>query len=508
MSCKRPKIIKNEFISAFIGSFGILFAISFTLPLSALSVYITSYVHEKQKFVTMYYGLFFHLIFAFATTFGMSVGGFLELKLGFYLTTLSGLLVILACNIVFLNAQNIWLCYVLAFIISSGGGISNSLIGKNLAFFKPEKKGLLISVLGAIMTLFAGAFSITGEKIINPDGHTLNETEQYYEYKYSSRTYIYFTIGFFSIPIGVIIFLLFIIEYKKNKSKDSEEKEEKEEEDEINKETNETKEEKEKEIENGDEEKVNIIENKNENDENKEEKEEDMISTNIQEINKKNKIKKVIKTFRFWRLSLSLFLLTFSFSFILGTGRTFGALIGIDGNALQVLMLCQSGAMIVVGPLLGFFADKKGPLIFLRIANIVLVIPCILLAFFTKNTIIFIISFVISVLGLVSSIVCIAPYIMDIYGIQESVILGGIMNVFARLGDVITTVVAFVISFFYNKEEIIVPYRIMYIVGSVCCVISFILLMFEKKDKFDYGDENKEDIGNLVKSGRFSESVA
>ena len=39
-------------------------------------------------------------------TFGMSVGGFLELKLGFYLTTLSGLLLILAADIVFLNAQN------------------------------------------------------------------------------------------------------------------------------------------------------------------------------------------------------------------------------------------------------------------------------------------------------------------------------------------------------------------------------------------------------------------
>ena len=80
------------------------------------------------------------------------------------------------------------------------------------------------------------------------------------------------------------------------------------------------------------------------------------------------------------------------------------------------------------------------------------------------------------------------------------------MNVFARLGDVITTVVAFAISFFYNKEEIIVPYKIMYIVGSVCCVISFILLMFEKKDKFNYGDEDKEDIGDLTKSGKFNVS--
>ena len=525
MSWKRPSLIKNEFISSFIGSFGILLGISFIFPLPALSVYITSYVHEKQKFVTMYYGLFFHLIFSFAMTFGMSIGGFLELKLGFYLTTLFGLLIILASNIVFLNAQNIWLCYVLTFLMASGAGISNSLTGKNLAFFKPNRKGLLISILGAITTLFAGVFSITGEKLINPIGYTLNETEIYYDYQFSSRTYIYFTMGFFSIPIGVIIFLLFIIEYKEKESKASEEKDE---ETEAIKETKENEKEENVNVEenkNENKENINVVENKNENDEyinveqnkneddenNKKEEEENelIISKDIQEIKKKQKIKTVIKTFRFWRLSLSLFLITFSFSFIIGTGRTFGALIGIEGNALQLLMLCQSGAIVIIGPLLGFFVDKKGPLIFLRIATLILVIPGILLTFFTKNSVIFIISFAISILGLVSSMVCIAPYIMDIYGIQESVILGGIMNIFAKISDVITTVVAFVISFFYNKEEIIFPYRIMYIVGSCCCLVSFILLIFEKKDKFDYGDygdENNDGIGSIVKNDTFSEN--
>ena len=493
MSCKKQKLLKNDFVSAFIGTFGMILGISFVFPLSGFSVYITSYVHEKQSFVTMYYGLFIHLIFSFAMTFGMSIGGFLELKLGFYLTTLSGLLIILACNIVFLNAQNIWLCYVLTFLMSSGAGISNSLTGKNLAFFKPGRKGLLVSVLAAITTAFAAVFSITGEKLINPDGYTLGEKEEYYDYKYSSRTYIYFTIGFFTIPIGVTLFLLFIIEYKKGESKVSEERKE---ESETNKEI---KEEKEKENE-----KPEII-NENENNEKEEDENELILSKSIQEINKKHKIRKVIKTFRFWRLSISLFLATFSFSFILGTGRTFGALIGINGSALQYLMICQSGAMIVVGPLLGFFVDKKGPLIFLRIATVVLIIPGILLTFFTKNTIAFIVSFVVSVLGLVSSMVCIAPFMMDVYGIQESVILGGIMNVFAKIADVITTVVAFVISFFYNKEEILVPYRIMYMVGSGCCVVSFILLMFEKRDKFDYGDEDKEDLGDIVEKGRFTE---
>ena len=282
--------------------------------------------------------------------------------------------------------------------------------------------------------------------------------------------------GFFAIPIGVIIFLFFIVVYIKKDSESVKEKEEivgaKEE------------------IKNSEDEEIkdkntnNNEDNENETNENKKEKEEEeelLISKDIIEMNKKKKIKKVIKTFRFWRISIAQFLLTFSFSFIIGTGRTFGALIGINGGALQFLMLCHSGALIIVGPLLGFLVDKKGALFFLRIVSLILIIPGILLTFFTKNTYVFMVSFVISVLGLVSTIVCYSPFIMDIYGIQESVILGGIMNVFSRFSEVITTIVAFVVSLFYNKEEILLPYRIMYIVGSGCCLLSFILLMFEKK---------------------------
>ena len=226
MSWKKPTLIKNQFISVFIGTCGIIIAFSFVFPIPAFSVYITSYIHEKQKFVTMYYGLFFHLIFSLSMSLGQSLGGFLELIFGFYSTNLFGLLLILIADIFFLNAQNIWLCYVLTFVMASGSGISNSLTRKNLAFFRPARKGLLVSILGAITTLFSAGFSISGEKLINPDGYTLNKTEEYYDYKYSSKTYIYFTMAFFAIPIGVIIFLLFIVAYTKKDSELVKEKEE------------------------------------------------------------------------------------------------------------------------------------------------------------------------------------------------------------------------------------------------------------------------------------------
>ena len=479
MFCKRPTIIKNEFISSLVATCGIFMGISFILPMGNFSVYLTSYIHEKQDFVTMYYGLFINLISAFAMTAGMSIGGFLELKLGLILTTLSGLVIILIGNIFFLNVQNIWLCYVLTFVVHVGAGIANSLNGKNLALYKPEKKGMLVSGIFALAVLFAGPLALMGEKIINPDGYTLQGDEEYYSYKYSSRTYLYFTIGFFTIPLGAIIFLLFIVVYKPPKKSN-----------ELN-------------------DIYQNISNEKENEEDKENnnknEEGEIINEELKSMSNKKKIKKVIKTFRFWRLSIAQLLISFSFSFILGTGRTFGAIIGIEGGALQFLMLLQSLALLIIGPLVGFLVDKKGPLNLLRAAALICVIPGVLLTFFTTNTFFFIFSFLLGIIGMVSMVVCFSPFIMEVYGIQESVILGGIMNVFSKLSEIITTVSGFVISLYYTKDEIIRPYQAMYIIGSICCLVSFVLFLFEKMDKFNYEIE-EESLDTLVENARYTEA--
>ena len=483
-SCKKPVLIKNKFISNIIGTIGITFALSFILPISNFSVYITSYIHEKQDFVTMHYGLFINLIFTISMTLGTSIGGFLELKLGFILTTLIGLLIILITNIFFLNIQNIWFCYTLTLIVGIGVGIANSLGGKNLTLYKPDKKGIIVSVLSAVVILFAGIVSVIGEKLINSDGYTLGEKEEFYSDKYNSRTYLYFILGFFTVPIGTIIFILFSFEYSKNDNLEQIE----------NSETNEKGE--------TEEEKNEISEKPNEIHDNK--NEEDPLEKDIKAMNKKKNIKKVIKTFRFWRLTLIQFLITFCFSFIVNTGRTFGALIGIDGSALQFLMICQTASIIIIGPFLGIIVDKKGPLNLLRLTSIVCMFPAILLTFFLNNSFIFIISFMLAVMSLISSAVGFSPFIMETYGIEESVILGGIINTFSKISEAITTVSAFIISLIYSKEEIEKPYRIMYVIGFAFYLLSLILLIFENKEKFDYG-KKEEDFGDLVEKERFTD---
>ena len=644
--CKKPVIIKNKFKSTILGTIGIYFGFGYILPLSYLSVYITSYIHIKQNFVNMHYGYFLNLILTFAMTFSVSLGGLLENKLGYTFTTLLGTIIIFICNFFFFKIQNIWICYFLTLLLGVGAGITTSLLGKNLTLYHPRKKGIIVSLFGMALILIAGLFLVIGEKIISPDGETLGDNEEVYKPETAERTYLYFMLGFFTIPIGDIIFLLFAHEYKKpaesdlnipneenvneNNINDNENKEEKKEQDE--KEIKEGKEEEgkpnldieekdEKEInkENKEEEKQNLEKNEEEKKEidevkeeeekqnlekneekeekeindgkeeeeikqNSEKKEEEIIEINdgneneekkpnlekkekdekekneekegeeevkqnpeikekeqieiseenneeakqnvekkeeeqkiivegkeeeeklitekkeeeqnndnldseIEKLKRKKKIKQVIKTFRFWKIALASFLLSFPISFMMTTGRTFGALIGIKGAALQFLTMAQGAAIIIIGPIFGILSDKKGPLLILRISSIVSILPGVLLLFFIDNTVLYMISFVFIAIGLVSKMVSFNPFLMEIYGIRESVILGGIINGIGKVGEVITVVAAFIISFKYSGNEIKTPYKIIFIVGSACSLLSLILLLFESKKKFEYVDD-------------------
>ena len=469
-------LLKNKYTSSLIASLAIYFALSFILPINTFAVYITSYIHIKQHFVTMHYGLFLNLIFGFANTFSLSLGGFLENYIGFFYTIIVGVMIVFITNLVFIFQQNIWLCYFLCMFFGIGAGISTSLLGKNLILYVPEKKGIVSGIIGMATIIFCAIFGVGGEKLINPKGEDVNDDDLYRE-GIANKTYIYFMIGECFIPIGLIIFLLYIYEYKK----------------EDNSEDNSTQAIKE---ENND--KVNEVDNK------EEEKKEDNPNKEEGKLNleiTKKKVKQVIKTFRFWKITLISFFINFAISFMINTGRTFGAIIGINGNALQFAGMFQLLAVIAMVPTLGKGVDKKGPLPFLRLISIVCILPGILLAFLMENTFVFISAFIIFVIGITGLMMTLNPFIMEVYGIQESVILGGFIGGFTKIGDIITTVVPFLFSIFCKDDDnkdmeedcLKNKYAVMYIISSISCGISTLLLFFETNDKYIYKEVKNEE---------------
>ena len=466
-----------------------------------------------------------NLILTLSLTFSISLGGIIEHKLGFTFTTILGSLIVFITNFFFFKIQNIWACYCLILFIGVGAGIAASLLNKNLILYYPKKKGILGSLFGTVMVLVSQVYTIIGEKIIAGGGQTLEKNEEVYKPAIAERTYLYLMIGFFTVPFGNIIFTLFAYEYKKkielnliipyedteinnNENKDdNKEKNEGNKQKEINADKEEKKEEekqKEQKEENNkaenEEKKEEIKEDKKEEQKKVEnnQEEENIINNDIninfgnnddETENKKKKIIKILKTFRFWRIAIAVFLSSFPTSFMMATGRTFGAIIGIKGGALQFLTVSQAVALILIGPIFGFLSDKKGPLIFLRLSSLIIVIPGITLFFFIDNTVLYMISFVFVALGLSAKMISFNPFLMEIYGIRESVILGGIINGIGRLGEAISAVSAFVISLYYEGDGIKSPYKIIFIVGSGLSLLSFIIFMFESKKKFEYEEE-------------------
>ena len=149
-------LVKNKFYSSVLGAFSVIFGIAFLLPLNNFSVYITSYINLKYEYITMHYGLFINLIFMFANTFSNSLGGYFENILGFFPTIIVGFAIIFVSNFFFIFQQNIWLCYFLSMILGIGVGIANSLLGKNITLYVPEKKGLISGILGFGIMIITG----------------------------------------------------------------------------------------------------------------------------------------------------------------------------------------------------------------------------------------------------------------------------------------------------------------------------------------------------------------
>lgn len=546
MACKRPVLIKNEFVSAFIGFVGVILILSYTFPVMNFSVYITSYIHETQTFVTMYFGLFLGIIANISMSIGRPISHFIEKRFGLIITVLLCLVLILGANITFLYLNNIWLFYLLSLIIQFSSGVINSLCMKNLIFYRPKRKGFIMVSIRLLSNILGSGLTLLGEKIINPEGYTLKPGEEYYPKRISENFVRYFQLGFIIIPIGAIIFILFIrvfnIElYRSNTLKEEKEREDKiksNENIEIKENTNE-KDEENKDINENNDGKIENAEEKNDGPTNeiieetkntkfvnledeikkKKEKEieenikfmyldENSPAKKLRRIKTKRKVKLATRTFRFWRLTFSQLFNGFPLSFIMSTGRTFGAILGINGTALQFLSIFQLGCILIFGPIMALIVDKKGPLLLLRISIIFMIIPCILLTFFTENTIFFVGSTVMVIIAVSGEGLSFSPLIMEIYGIQESIVIGGIMDIVSKISSIITTISGFVISQYYKGLEILTPYRIMYIVGAVCCVLSFILVLFERKKKFNYAleDSKEEKTENLLKSGNFEKS--
>lgn len=133
---------RNKYILSFIGTFLFHFGFSSVQCISYLNVYITSYIHLKQTWISMHYGNFFMPFMTFAITIFAPLSGYSERTFGPKMSIMFGGLITFFATLGFSYQQNIFICYILIIVIGFGNGISIAIPNKNLISYKPDKKVL------------------------------------------------------------------------------------------------------------------------------------------------------------------------------------------------------------------------------------------------------------------------------------------------------------------------------------------------------------------------------
>ena len=81
------------------------------------------------------------------------------------------------------------------------------------------------------------------------------------------------------------------------------------------------------------------------------------------------------------------------------------------------------------------------------------------------------------------------PHIMHVYGIEYTLEIGGIVGICVGIVNAFGSIIAFIISKYYKTgEELQKPYKYLFFIGAILCIISFYFALYEGNDKFIFPD--------------------
>ena len=143
----------------------------------------------------------------------------------------------------------------------------------------------------------------------------------------------------------------------------------------------------------------------------------------------------------------------------------------LSNSALRFILIYPI-IVLFLNPLIGYFSDKKGHLLILIIISSINIIPFFLLLFFSKNETIFCITFAINELSINGLYISFLSYIMEIYGIQESAIINGIIDIFPTLSLIVRAIIIYKIGINYKEQEYFDQFKNLYIPGPIFCSVA------------------------------------
>ena len=474
------------------------------------TAYTTSYIHLKQNWVTIHYGVINSPLYLMTTKLISPFGGFMEKTIGGKHTIIFGSVTIFISLFCLYFQQNIWIYYFITILLGIGVGSCNQICFKNVCLFKPNSKGFLFSCVGVFTTIFHGIFFLISEKYININDFSLNKGShnQFYPEYISQRYQKFILFSIFSFFFAVIFSLLFYREYQCDNE------------------------------ENSNNNKISQINYNNIicNNVNETTSMIYELSTTISDFNirkteqktlkkirikKDNKLKnenysknmkKIIKSSRFWLLAIYTFLSPFVSYLTMSNFKNFRILIySVSFN--RFIGATIGLIKLIVAPLIGLIVDKYGAIYILRILCLLRLTIGILMSLFLNNSYFLFILALASEVSEVTQKYAFTPYLYNIFGFEYSIEIQGMIGIGDGFSNLFSAIMSFLICYFtqqYSFDSLILPYRYLFLFGSLLSVISFVLLLFENEEKFHYEDnyfnyQNLKSENNIVRNNKIKE---
>ena len=206
----------------------------------------------------------------------------------------------------------------------------------------------------------------------------------------------------------------------------------------------------------------------------------------------KTKIKKVLKSFRFYRNLLITSLLPFYFSILSSSFRIYIVMIGVPQSVIFFLGTGIGLTVALVGPIWAVLVDKFGFQPIMKIIGIIITGMSIYLFIFIDQGYPFLIGFIITILSLVGIMLAMTPHLMNIFGMSNILVIMGFSRIISEISSFSSALISIVLAIFYkNAFQLKVPYQIVCLEGCILSFIGLVLIFFENDEKFDYGDENE-----------------
>ena len=454
---------KFRFIITFIGTMFFFLSIMICMGISSYSVYITSYFHHNNISIDMQYSHLINPIMFFANSTMAPLAGFLEKKIGLYLSLIMSFILVELGIILFINQMNILLSFIIIILLGISCGIATPLAVKNLFLYYQKNTGIISALVRSVFILYSSILGIIGEKVINPDKYTLAKDEQFYPLDISKNYLTFFKYIILINPFFILLSMILIKKYDSQYDED--------------------------------------LLSENENTTNNDITDLKKGKKQKNENHTKN-IKSALFHKRIWKLMGVLVFTSFSLHFGKNTFRVYGALTSISGAILQYSSVFTGFSTIFVGPIWGYIVDKYKYEIISKILCSCFILQTVMFSIFTNNNIIYIICIFFGSLLESGFLNLNKTHIVRVYGIEYSVEFIGITNLIGGIFNILISLLSFILSkFFHTGEELQFAYRFVYIAGIVIVSIGFFLSYREKGDQFVYPYSTKEeDFINMVNS--------